>query len=491
VSALPKRRLLGLGLVVLGLHLATAAGHLFVQDEVGLYFMTASFVERGDFSVPRGVNTGGGFTGLDGRYYSPFGIGQPLLAAPLLGWIRLVLPAAAPPYLEVMLLSSFNQLVTAAAAALLALILLELGASFRRAAAVALCLAFATHVWTYGRTFFSEPLTMLLGLLALRSLLHARAGRSWHAAAAGLAAGASVLVRFYSAVLLPLYALYLLWPARRGEPGAGGAALRRTLLFCAAAGLFVLVALARNRLLLGSWLETGYQLLPTGEPRGFTHPIPRGLAVLLLAPGKGLFAFAPPVLLGLALWPRWLRERPPEALLVLGAALLYVVGYAAWCAPEAGNAWGPRFLVPIVPLLLLPLAAGAWSRRRSAALASLAALGLAVALLAVPVDFARRNGERVSEYYGPDGRYNLAFLPYADHLHEALRIAGKVSPTPETRGRSRNMLVPDWRGEPDLWFVHLLREGHPPGAVWLVLGLQLGLCGAGGALLLSGRRGRA
>src|SRR5215510_13407947 len=105
-----QRATAGLGVfaAVLGLILCTGSGHLSVQDEVGLYHMTASVVASGGFDVPRYVNTGGGFVGLDGRYYTPFGIGQPLLGAPLLAWARAVLPPRSEPYLEVLVLLAFN-----------------------------------------------------------------------------------------------------------------------------------------------------------------------------------------------------------------------------------------------------------------------------------------------------------------------------------------------------------------------------------------------
>jgi hypothetical protein len=467
---------LGVFLLVLGVGLATGSGHLSVQDEVGLYHMTASVLETGSFSVPRSVNTGGGFVGLDGRYYTPFGIGQPLLAAPLLAWARILLPPRAQPYLEVTVLLAFNAFVSAATAAVLAVFLMELGASRRRAVVLALVAALATHALAYGRTYFAEPLTGLLGLLVVRSLGLARQGLPGHALAAGVLAGYAVLVRFFSVLLLPVYALYLLGPAP--------ARWRRTFTFTAAAAVFVLISLWRNHVLLGAWDQTGYRYLPDGSVRGFTHPLLPGLAILLLAPGKSLFVFAPPVLLGLWCWPAWLRRRPAEALLVLAVAAVYLAGYAQWCSPEGGASWGPRFVVPVVPLLMLPLAEAAWSRCKSTALAGLAAAGLAVGLLALPVDAARRMGARAQELYTPEGRYNFWFSPFADHLQELARIWRNVLPEPGTVGRSRLHLVPQWSGEPDLWAVHLLREGHAAGRVAAVLGVELLIGIAGGTLLL-------
>ena len=471
----------GLFLLVTGIVLATGSGHFAVQDEVSLYHMTSSLLEDGSMSVPRNVNTGGGFRGLDGRYYAPFGIGQPLLAWPLLAAARIVLPPRSEPYLECMVLLAFNAMVVGLTAVVLALFLRELGASRRRAIAGALAFALGSHAYIYGRTYFADPLTGFLGLMAVRSLWWARQGRDSHLLAAAALAGYATLVRFFSVLLLPAYALYLVIPDGR----SAAARWRRALVFTGIAALFVLASLARNQILLGSWHETGYQLLPTGEVRGFTHPILPGLAILLLAPGKSLFVFAPPVLLGLVLLPRWAKRRPAEAALIVAISGIYLIGYAHWCSPEGGYSWGPRFLVPLVPLMVLPLAERAWRRWMSWALLVLTGAGLAVNLLTVPVDFAKRMAARADEVYKPGGGYNFWFVPFADHLREAARVADAIQPTPETIGRSRWHLVPEWSGEPDLWFVHLWREGHRPGRITAILVAELLMALLGAVLLRS------
>ena len=106
----------------------------------------------------------------------------------------------------------------------------------------------------------------------------------------------------------------------------------------------------------------------------------------LLTPGKSLFVWAPATLLGLLALPvcwRHVRSLAVGLAVALPSALFF---YAAYLFPEGGYAHGPRHLVPLVPLLLLPLAVPAvpWRRRE---LIGCAVFGCLMAAAAVSVSF--------------------------------------------------------------------------------------------------------
>src|SRR3989442_256562 len=87
--------------------------------------------------------------------------------------------------------------------------------------------------------------------------------------------------------------------------------------------------------------------------------------VQLFSLGHGLLGFCP----GFALLPGVAREFgrrfPAEALLIGAVSLSVLAVYSKWWA-YWGMSWGPRFLVPTLPLLglvLLPLTErGRWTR---------------------------------------------------------------------------------------------------------------------------------
>jgi hypothetical protein len=152
----------------------------------------------------------------------------------------------------------------------------------------------------------------------------------------------------------------------------------------------VLVALAitgwYNWLRFGSPLTTGYH-----PQERFATPFFEGIYGLTLSPGKGIFWYNPTLFVALIAWPALFRRHRAEALLVAAIVLGNLAFYAPWYLWWAGHAWGPRFLVTILPFAALSLAPAleAALRRRALALAlgALAIISVAVQLLGVAVDF--------------------------------------------------------------------------------------------------------
>lgn len=199
---------------------------------------------------------------------------------------------------------------------------------------------------SYATSDFSEALqaAALAGVLlfALGGAREAdpRAARR-RAFAAGLAAGAALLVKSSLAAVAPLLLLPLLAPS----------ALRRRRLAAAAAGAVLpVVGWIAFELHRFGRLFAGY------EGEGFTHPLLEGLWRLLVGPNRGLVLFFPAALLAAAALSHALR-RPGDAPLRLaaaGSAIAFVVlllTAAAWWAWHGVGGWGPRLLVPAVPLL--------------------------------------------------------------------------------------------------------------------------------------------
>ena len=193
---------------------------------------------------------------------------------------------------------------------------------------------------------FSEPLqsAALGGALAL-SLAAARTDApgpsSRLAAAAGGAAGFALLLKSSLAAVAPLLLL----------PLAAAATLRGRRLLAGALGAAVPA---------GLWLAL--ELVRFGAPfagyggEGFTHPIGDGLWRLFVGPNRGLLLFFPAALLAAAGLTAAIRVRGDAPLRLAAAASLAATAVllataAAWWAWHGVGGWGPRLLVPAVPLL--------------------------------------------------------------------------------------------------------------------------------------------
>lgn len=195
-----------------------------------------------------------------------------------------------------------------------------------------------TFLWPYAADSFVEPFAAA-GLASGAALL--LSGRPPSFAAVPWA-GACLLKPILWATT-PVLLFVIVLDARPSRDG--GRALRAMGILAAALCLHI----AANRLLYGSFFEAGYG----DEMLRFTTPIGAGLFGLLLSPGRGLLLYAPVVLAGVL----GLRVAPRAAVwLCAGVPLLHLIVVARWWSWEGGTAWGPRHLLPVLPLLAAPAA---------------------------------------------------------------------------------------------------------------------------------------
>ena len=185
---------------------------------------------------------------------------------------------------------------------------------------------------------------------------------------------------------------------------------------------------AWNWLRFGSPLTTSYA---AWQPEtGFSTPIALGVFGLWLSAGKGLLFYNPIAWLGLiGLIPLWRRDRPLAALigLLLLISTFFFARYDLW---TGGWNWGPRYLLPLVPLLVLT--AGVWvqakpSRFRRGALIAVCALGVILNVPAVLVDHSRylvAASERDPEHYLIQTLLQLDATPLVQQWPTVFEVAG-------------------------------------------------------------------
>jgi len=380
-------------------------GHFKGSDELAVFEMTRSLYERGDLAVPTLRHTE---VGADGRRYSYFAPGQAVLALPLFAaaaplraalpdtWTRALAgpPNVRGPYrfggeLEATLVGLFAPLSAALLVALFFAFERNLGVSARTGVVLAVLLAASTHtavMSTYFLRHTTESVAILGALLLFRRFAASGAAPTLLAGCA--LASATFLVRVPSAIAGPGLAAYLAWAlhqraAWRAEPA-------RLALWAAAIAvplaLAVAIHLGVNDVKWGAWLSS-----PMLEQQSrFESPLWRGLAGLLVSPGSSVFVYSPLLLATpFALGTLWWRDRALTLVLLL-LTFTWLFFYARfdgwsglWSAP------GPRYLYPLVPLLLL--AVGPWldvvplHPRRWRAVFVLAGVGMAVQLVSIVV----------------------------------------------------------------------------------------------------------
>lgn len=361
-------------------YVLTAPGRITYPDDEIVFQTTQSLYERGSLEISgiarrsgerkgRPSGTFGWEHGTDGKRYGFFGHGLSVVALPVYGFAVATASLVPESWTHAprrdlftfhhrtpredwtrLVVSLTNCLITPFAAWLLAGWAMVLGLGRRASIVTALAYALGTSAWPYTSTFLSEPLSALCLLacaLAIARYHHdGDPRRLW---LAGAVAGLSVHVHLLNLLALPCLIGYAVAPAvrdgtlrttRRAWVGAIGAALTGVALL----GL-------SHYLRFGSPFETGRY----DNYGSFIWPW-EGLAAQLIAPGRSFLIYSPAIVLALVGWPRLRRLQPDAAWFVVALFVL------RWAFVSARSDWyggwgiGPRYLVPMIPFVMLPLA---------------------------------------------------------------------------------------------------------------------------------------
>jgi hypothetical protein len=320
--------------------------------------LTAALVDHGSVDLgPYRSALGVDFATYRGHLRSDKAPGQPIIAIPAYVLARLV-GAESPTHLrvdsnlELWFLTLWS--ATLPLAMLIGLLYVECCRFARRGAALAvtLLLGFGTMFLPYGANLFAHDLAALFGfgawLLVNRGPIGPR-----RAAVAGFLAGVAVMVEYELAIVVVALAAYLLVRDRRRIPQfvAGG--------------------------IVPAFVLAWYQWRAFGAPwrtpaafynlkSGYSVPSPSDLW-WMFGGGRGLWVGAPLAIVGIgtAIWVAYAERGPlrDAALVALAVMVPYIVLCAGWSGTRLLEDPGPRYLIPALPFLAVPLAAK-WGRVR-------------------------------------------------------------------------------------------------------------------------------
>ena len=333
-------------------YLLGAAGHFGTIDGEIVFRVTDSLYRHGspaiacDEAMPNHSLPGRG-----GRCFGLYGLGQLLAITPLY-WagraLESVIGGVDTGTIVRFTVSLFNQFVTPLAVVVVFLTARLIYRSVGSALAVAVLYAFGTLAWPYSRYFFAHPLTALwLGVSFYAAAISKQARDSrvkWALLVSGAAMGLALSVRWQANLAVLPMAAYV------GLTAPPGRRVRHLLVWAGAFAPFAFASLGYNHYRFGNPLDSGY---PSSD---LTMSIFKGVAGLMVSPGKGLFLFSPILILGVLGLVEWARKgRGPEAMVVAGTAGLYALAHGLWFDWPGGASWGPRFLVEICFFLVLPV----------------------------------------------------------------------------------------------------------------------------------------
>ena len=347
------------------------------------YCLAQAIALDGSFEIGarylRAVGTAGAIDKIsyEGRVYSDKAPLGSFLAAPV-AWLANALGLGERAAIYACSLA-IAAMPAGVACACVFLVARSIGATAPRAVFASLALGAGTNLLYWSTLMFSHALSAAL-VVASYALVR-RGTTSGALATAGLVGGLGVASDYYVLLLLPGLGLYVL--ARHGW--------RKAIAFGAGAAVAGVVPALYHHALYGQPLVLPYRYHATFS---FVHDagfygisVPRQFAVLdiLVGKGFGLCFWNPVFLVSFAALPGFVRRHRADGVLLVGslAVLLWVGAGHTQVGYGYGWSWGPRYLVPLYPLLVVPLALAPWGRGARYLAAGLAALSIALNLATV------------------------------------------------------------------------------------------------------------
>jgi hypothetical protein len=368
-----RARLLGVALFLCYAYFVYLGGNWNIDSRHAQIYALA---ERGTLVIdayPFLPEGGGDAARFEGHYYSDKLIGPSLVAVPAYWLARQLLTlVGVPPNMSVYFALRITNIVTnawpsALFGGVLYLFLAQLGLSPRLRVWLTLAYGLGTLAFPYSTVLFGHQLAAVA--IGLAFILLWRQRDDWSPRRA-LAAGAllgfaaiSDVMGLFSACILGLYAISL----AAQQSGETTSAARRIAPLALLALAVLSVQLVANWASFGSPLtfphvyhaQESFRARHTAGLFGIHFPQLYPLFQLTIGPWRGLFYGSPVLLLALPgvflLGRKWRAEAITIATCYL-AVLLIHSGYENW---TTGSAYGPRYQIVALPLLMFALAPAA------------------------------------------------------------------------------------------------------------------------------------
>lgn len=278
----------------------------------------------------------------------PQEVGQSLVALPWYWLGRALIQPLHPrwhAYAMRAVMTTFNIFITLATIWVLHRWLIEL-ASPQLALAVAALYGLGTLAWPYSQTFYREPLVGLCLLIAF--WYGGRFQKSHHRNPLFISLAAmllAVMTKTTAVIAIPWWLIVVIPTPRLQKQHLGTGVLITGAVMTTA----VLILPAKLATLQAYGQEISFDL-QQNLPAMWQY----GLHGLLTSPGKGLLITTPPILLALFGFPQFWRQQRRLAGAIAGVGLSFLLVYSTRRGWHGGASWGPRYLLPVLPLLLLP-----------------------------------------------------------------------------------------------------------------------------------------
>lgn len=342
---------------------------LLFSNESCRYYLIMAVVDHNKLYVDDiSTNRNDDLSFNNGHYYSAKAIGVPMLGIPVYWFIRNFTPLADTNPFSAPNIYVVRFLVTTLPFAFLGLVMFNLAVKVTadRGRSLIMVLAyslgtialnhsmiFSGHQTAASFCFFSFAIIFLLK----KHAQNFQPSSFLYPVTAGIFAGIGALSDYTAMYIVILLVLYIFSTA---------ISFRDKMFFIAGGIPFTVLLALYNHHCFENIFSLSYNHLTNeefmnGAAQGFlgiSIPDPQVLLSLLFSPSRGLFFIMPVLLYGIFGLVMMVRNKDlrPEAILIILIFLGYLLingGFYGW---HAGWTYGPRYLVPMLPFLAIPMA---------------------------------------------------------------------------------------------------------------------------------------
>jgi hypothetical protein len=304
--------------------------------------------------------TSPGIPGKNGNIYSARGsLGVPVLLTPFYTAGHLLsgfFDNVPHDYITILSVSFYNPLVTAINVLLLFVIAGILGYSRCVSVALSFIYAFCTMTPVYARTGFAEPTLVMFLLLSVMFLIRYKRSMSIvDLSGSVIALTLCLLSRLVALIFVPFLSGYFIW-VTLSKGKTKGSIFFKSTIFLSGVFLGCFIAFLLNYVIYGHILSLGaYNIADNASRIASSRHFIKGLYYYLISTGKGFFIFNFPLILSFFLLGAAIRKRNRENLLFFAIFFINLIFYVKSFRRGSLFSWGPRYLMPSVPFLVIIL----------------------------------------------------------------------------------------------------------------------------------------
>ena len=353
--------IIAIALSVAAINFLTMPAEEYAGDAITVRIETIGLINSGRWAVPPEIAHEWGPRGQyfygneNGAFYPKYGILNTLIYLPAL-WIQKIATGNLSLYSNnTVALNFFNIVLSCATAVYLALLARRHTNSNLTMSIFVMASLYCTFWWNYLRAQTFE-IYLTLFFLAFYyhfvSALESRnpAVRNRQLFIAAILLGLLCLSRTFFVILVPIAAAFFLFDQTREK----NVEFRDAFLFWwLPLSIFIGVLLATNWSKFGSPLATGYTQW-NEESHPFSLNVWPGIRGLVLSKNGSVFLYFPVLIFALIGWPIFFKKHGREAQLIVGFAGALLLATSAFANWKGSACYGPRYLLPVLPLASLP-----------------------------------------------------------------------------------------------------------------------------------------